>query len=91
MVHWHDDDLMRESGVRELNGSLSAILRAVSRGEQMRVTLRGEPVADIVPAGTRAGDGRAHDAATLERAAEPPGRDGVVGGEDDRAVFAGVG
>ena len=42
---------MREIGIRELKASLSETLRAVARGEQVRVTLRGEPVADIVPAG----------------------------------------
>jgi prevent-host-death family protein len=42
---------MEQMGVRELKASLSAVLRRVSRGEQVRVTLRGRPVADIVPAG----------------------------------------
>jgi prevent-host-death family protein len=48
---------MREVGVRELKQSLSATLRAVGRGEQVRVTVRGVPVADIVPAGAASGDG----------------------------------
>lgn len=41
---------MRELGVRELKRSLSRVLHAFSRGEQVRVTLRGRPIADIVPA-----------------------------------------
>jgi prevent-host-death family protein len=41
---------MRQVGVRELKQSLSRVLRAVGRGEQVRVTLRGRPIADIVPA-----------------------------------------
>jgi prevent-host-death family protein len=41
---------MREIGVRELKQSLSKTLRSVSHGEQVRVTLRGRPLADIVPA-----------------------------------------
>jgi prevent-host-death family protein len=49
---------MREIGVRELKRSLSEALRSVSRGEQIRVTSRGRPIADIVPAGARAGDDR---------------------------------
>jgi prevent-host-death family protein len=49
---------MREIGVRELKQSLSETLRAVSRGQQVRVTVRGQPVADIVPAGASAGDSR---------------------------------
>lgn len=48
---------MREIGVRELKESLSSTLRAVSRGEQVRVTIHGRVVADIVPAG-RLEDGR---------------------------------
>lgn len=42
---------MREIGVRELKSGLSAVLREVENGEQVRVTIRGRPVADIVPAG----------------------------------------
>lgn len=49
---------MREIGVRELKMSLSQTLRAVARGAHVRVTLRGRPIADIVPAGARAGDDR---------------------------------
>ncbi len=47
---------MREIGVRNLKRSLSETLRAVERGEQVRVTVRGRPVADIVPAGAAASD-----------------------------------
>lgn len=49
---------MREIGVRKLKMSLSETLRSVARGEQVRVTVRGSPVADIVPAGAAAGDDR---------------------------------
>lgn len=49
---------IREMGVRELKQSLSETLRAVGRGEQVRVTLRGRPLADIVPAGAAAVDDR---------------------------------
>jgi prevent-host-death family protein len=47
---------MREIGVRELKTTLSQTLRAVARGQQVRVTLRGRPVADIVPAGASVED-----------------------------------
>jgi len=47
---------MRTVGVRDLKQSLSAVLRAVGRGEHVRITHRGKPVADIVPAGATAGD-----------------------------------
>ena len=47
---------MREIGVRELKQSLSETLRAVGRGQQVRVTVRGKAVADIVPAGASAID-----------------------------------
>lgn len=46
---------MRQIGVRELKASLSETLRAVDRGEQVRVTARGRPVADLVPAELEAG------------------------------------
>lgn len=49
---------MREIGVRELKQTLSKTLRAVGHGELVRVTLRGRPLADIVPAGAPAGDDR---------------------------------
>jgi len=49
---------MREIGVRELKATLSQTLRAVGRGQQVRVTVRGRPVADIVPAGVSAEDDR---------------------------------
>ena len=44
--------------MRELKESLSETLQAVSRGELVRVTLRGCPLADIVPAGAATGDER---------------------------------
>jgi prevent-host-death family protein len=49
---------MREIGVRELKASLSSVLNQVGEGEQIRVTVRGRPVADIVPAGSRRTDER---------------------------------
>jgi len=49
---------MKEIGVRELKTTLSQTLRAVARGQQVRVTLRGRPLADIVPAGTSTNDDR---------------------------------
>ena len=49
---------MREIGVRDLKRSLSETLRAVERGEQVRVTVRGRAIADIVPAGAAVGDDR---------------------------------
>lgn len=42
---------MREVGVRELKQSLSKTLRSVAAGEQVRVTVHGRAIADIVPAG----------------------------------------
>jgi prevent-host-death family protein len=49
---------MREIGVRKLKQSLSETLRAVADGQQVRVTVRGAPVADIVPARASAEDDR---------------------------------
>jgi prevent-host-death family protein len=47
---------MREIGVRELKSNLSSVLHEVDEGEQIKVTLRGRHVADIVPAGSRRSD-----------------------------------
>lgn len=41
---------MLEVGVKELKDGLSAYLRRVARGEHVRITSRGEPVADLIPA-----------------------------------------
>jgi prevent-host-death family protein len=62
---------MREVGVRELKQSLSALLRAVGRGEQIRVTVRGRPVADIVPAGAATGDDRLRELVADGRVVPP--------------------
>ncbi len=64
---------MREIGVRELKRTLSETLRAVGHGEQVRVTLRGRPLADIVPAGVAAGDDRLREL-VAEGHVVPPAR-----------------
>jgi prevent-host-death family protein len=61
---------MREIGVRELKQSLSETLKAVGRGEQVRVTLRGKAIADIVPAGV-AGDDRLRELVAQGRLVPP--------------------
>jgi len=45
---WYCDH-MREIGVRDLKRSLSETLRAVERGEQVRVTVRGRAIATSFP------------------------------------------
>jgi prevent-host-death family protein len=47
---------MLEIGVRELKARLSSMLRKVEEGEQIKVTVRGRHVADIVPAGSPRSD-----------------------------------
>jgi prevent-host-death family protein len=49
---------MREIRVSELKASLSQVLREVARGDVVRVTRRGEPVADIVPSRSTRSDER---------------------------------
>ncbi|MGH9057138.1 MAG: type II toxin-antitoxin system Phd/YefM family antitoxin [Acidimicrobiales bacterium] len=64
---------MREIGIRELKQSLSEILRAVGRGDHIRVTNRGQPLADIVPAGASSG-GDALRQLIVQGRVVPPGR-----------------
>lgn len=49
---------MLEIGVRELKAKLSSVLHRVEAGEQVRVTVRGKHVADLLPAGARRSDER---------------------------------
>jgi prevent-host-death family protein len=49
---------MREIGVRALKSSLSETLREVARGQGVRVTVRGQPLVDIVPVGVSASSDR---------------------------------
>ena len=44
---------MREIGVRELKANLSQVLHRIEEGEEVRVTLRGRHIADLVPAGSK--------------------------------------
>ena len=41
-----------------MKANLSAVLQRVDAGEQIRVTVRGRHVADLVPAGARPADAR---------------------------------
>ena len=44
---------MPDLRARELRNDLSRVLRRVQAGERLRVTLRGRPVADLVPVASR--------------------------------------
>jgi prevent-host-death family protein len=44
---------MRDVRARELRNDLGRVLRRVGAGERLRVTLRGRPVAELVPVSTR--------------------------------------
>lgn len=41
---------MVEVGIRQLRNGLSQYLRRVAGGEHVRVTSRGKPIADLIPA-----------------------------------------
>jgi prevent-host-death family protein len=43
-----------EIGVRDLRNRTAQVIDAVQAGERVTLTVRGEPVADIVPHGRRA-------------------------------------
>jgi prevent-host-death family protein len=62
---------MVEVGVRELRDNLSEYLRRVARGEHLRVTMHGRPVADVMPAGTDDRDRHFQDLAAQGRASLP--------------------
>lgn len=40
---------IREIPQRELRNNVSAVLREVENGNSLRITVRGKPVADLVP------------------------------------------
>lgn len=46
---------MREYGVYEAKTKLPDLLKQVQQGERVTITNRGEPVADLVPSASRAG------------------------------------
>lgn len=46
---------MADVPVRQLRNDVSAVLRRVEAGERLRVTVRGRPVAELVPLATRPG------------------------------------
>jgi len=46
---------MADVPVRELRNDVSAVLRRVEAGESLRVTVRGRPVAALVPLAARPG------------------------------------
>lgn len=66
-----------EVGVRSLRNRTADVIAAVESGERVTLTVRGSPVADIVPHGRRtrwlSGPRLAHELA--ERAADPGLRD----------------
>ena len=65
---------MREIPQRELRNNVAAVLREVEGGESLRVTVRGRPVADLVPVGTRKrGLSPAEVARIVARAPRDPG------------------
>jgi prevent-host-death family protein len=68
-------------GAFEAKAQLSKILRAVERGEHFTITVRGRPVADLVPHRARSGQALADAIAALQ--AFPRNR-----GESDAEVAA---
>jgi prevent-host-death family protein len=62
---------MREIGVRELKASLSEMLRAAGRGERVRVTSHGRPIADIVAPDATASEDALQELVTAGRLTPP--------------------
>ena len=69
---------------RELRNNISAILRAAESGETFTVTVRGRPVARVIPPGEAGRPRTDVDRATLERILAEPIDDGL-GAELDAA------
>lgn len=74
---------------RELRNNISAVLRAAEAGETFTVTVRGRPVARVVPAGETGQPQTDVDRATLRSILAQP-LDDTLGAELD-AVEAPVG
>ena len=60
-------------GVRDLRNDTARVIDAVRAGERVTLTVRGEPVADIVPHGSRTRwlSGTALHAQLAQRSADP--------------------
>lgn len=69
-----------EVGIRTLRNRTAEVIAAVESGERVTLTMRGDPVADIVPHGRRtrwlSGERVARELA--ERAADPGLRDDLA-------------
>jgi prevent-host-death family protein len=67
--------MYREIGSFDAKTHLARLLREVGQGERYTITVRGRPVADLVPTGSGQAEG-ARDAVEALRALEPvPGVD----------------
>lgn len=73
----YDVDTMREIGVRQLKATLSEVLRAVERGETVRVTSHGRPIAELRPPKTASVEDRLWQLAAQGKAT-PPRREGSL-------------
>ena len=69
---------------RELRNNISAVLRAAEAGESFTVTVRGRPVARLVPPGERGRPRTDVDRATIRRILAGP-LDETLGAELDAA------
>ncbi len=87
---WCYRDYMREIGVRELKSRLSEILRAVDEGEEVRVTVRGRPVAEIRPAAESKAEQRMREL-IAEGRVTPPSRPLPIGPPPPRITGKGSG
>jgi len=63
---------------RELRNNISAVLRAAEAGETFTVTVRGRPVARVIPVGEAGRPRTEVDRATLRRILAQPLDDGLA-------------
>lgn len=69
-----------EVGVRELRNDTARVIEALRAGERVVLTVRGEPVADLLPHGSRTRwlSGRALGEQLRDRSADPGLRDDLT-------------
>jgi prevent-host-death family protein len=76
---------MTEVPSRELRNNTAAVLRRVQAGEEITITVRGKPVAEVVPLGARQKTGLTFEE-LFQRFEDMPGEPDPTFAEDMRKI-----